>query len=744
MKRINYKNAIGANFERLVVNPEIGTAKLCIRLISGSYANTEERAAMAEALVVWMGMNPDSVFYETLECKMRRKGNFVYHEYRLARDEFAQNLLSSTLLNDAAMSRNAYLHIASCYMALPKNVARRWLWHENVDFQSCESLLRRLTGAQYRSLVAHYRLTRKSKTEEKDLPCFTDGALNKVWRMFNLSAKEEDRMTTKSTLAHDFLGMGMGFSLYQNANNDQASSKTLASQFISKEDRGEFEVNKEEGGLYWHLYRTLRSNSLWGKGKDVQLGKWICPGFWFTMLMWGIFLVASPLSLIALVGVFIAKGVISTPLAILGAIFPTIFALSWAKEIGGKEYGGDYLKILVRMLAGIWAGFLVYLGITSLEDFWSFYAGILFLVLLLPYCVSKDTMRFWKAPVLGKVLPVVFLSTLCIDVYAYSNFFQDNWNLVVAFALYLYEIRKVLGVAFLGIALYAGMITGLIYLSRWMGGRADIMIQENDQRIYSYEKALNWAIGIIIAGLTLIMYQAESLLGSSSMWKVYSVLMVIIIPFAFFLVIQMFFRGADAITRNKISYEATFYAYWISRKDLEDIRGAILNNAFWGDVPHFSARISAVKCLTDLPPNLKCRRVARWVIEILRSVKTDEELKNAVAFITKSPLVYEELPNFIGIEILEAIFEGKTDEEIIVAIDRERKKLANSTPITSVWMEYNDWLGSVVLPRIFAFLYRLAWPLRVLWKGVCDLYRIWKAFNQACPPSPLEERPLAR
>jgi hypothetical protein len=193
---------------------------------------------------------------------------------------------------------------------LPERVFRRVLWFYNIDYQSFESCLRRLTPWQKEKIDEVYQ---NLFGENQKVPeCLLGGIYNIVRDVVSLEKttvelllSEEDgglRYQTKSAISYDFFRWGFGFSKYPKENDDAEIPNRVAYQFLSpKNKENDFSVNEEEGGIYWFLYKNCRSNYLWGTTKKVTLKRAICPGFYLTLFYWAFMLLFAPVLIVALV-----------------------------------------------------------------------------------------------------------------------------------------------------------------------------------------------------------------------------------------------------------------------------------------------------------------------------------------------------------------------------------------------------------------------------------------------------------
>ncbi len=249
--------------------------------LTGEYPDIETTQAIKQGVVFW----------KTIQ-KLRQD------------DTVDQDLLDGFLQSRATVG---YTHVVKLMELLPTRVFRRMLWFYNIDFQSFESCLRRLTGEQKQAIEETY----EDLFVRRVLPrCMKEGLWNRVRQctpykrvtVDSLLSQPEDhpRYQTKGSIAYDFFAWGMGFNTYRMEKNDDPVPKQVTRQFLSpKNHENDFTVNKEEGGIYWFLYKMSRGNYLWGKPEEVTLSRAICPGFYLTLLIWLMLIPCSPLLLLA-------------------------------------------------------------------------------------------------------------------------------------------------------------------------------------------------------------------------------------------------------------------------------------------------------------------------------------------------------------------------------------------------------------------------------------------------------------
>lgn len=227
---------------------------------------------------------------------------------------------------------NELISLIARFELFPTKVFRKVLWYYNIDFQSFESCLRRLTGEQRRGIENAYASL--FGTHEPTLPeCFTEGVKNRLrqkYRMFAVTPEsifqatpeeEAGRYRSKGSIAFDFFNLGFGFSQYQSESDDTKVIGFKATHFLQRKNHeNDFVVNQEDGWYFW-MYRTARSNYVWNSGKHIELKRAICPGFWITLFIWSLFFFISPLAVFLNMGAFAADSPVGFLLTFPFAIF---------------------------------------------------------------------------------------------------------------------------------------------------------------------------------------------------------------------------------------------------------------------------------------------------------------------------------------------------------------------------------------------------------------------------------------
>lgn len=768
-----YVRTITRAAERLLENPDLNLCEMSGTKLAVKYGKKADEMAMQATLAHFLLVFPESGFYRRVRYDVDRKlRRYLDQEAFGAAVKTCVEKYRAQLPILLAGRHNHYMSAMCMFMLLPPDVARRFLWHENVDFQSLESFLRRLTREQYASLETHYALSVKEGRPQSELPCYAEGAINKLWGFLKLDSEEEERMAPKSAIAHNFFGFDMGFQLYPSQIHDVQAPRAVARQFlqskstylaaVSTEERGAFEVNKERGGLYWYLYRTLRSNKLYNTGADVRLGTWICPWFWFTMLAWGIFLVASPIALIATIAMATLGSSGLMPLlftGVLGAITPGLLVLRWAKgKFRHRLYGGNYWEMvgaaIALLVASAFAAGLLILA----HPFPAFWALVVSAIFLIPHMVQSNSGRFWELPFLGKALPVTTLILLCNDLYRHTQFWEFLWGLLSWLMLLLFgalwkyrtEIFYTVG----GIAVYAGAFWGLLAFEKASERKVDAALNEANAEVNRQDqsvvpstslKEVDRAVSLGIQFLALIyaLGAAFVLYGVAQTWSMWAVIAIAITCLPFLLPAWASLTGKLGVKHRAIELLMGRAREWLNKGRAKKVRKALSANPFWFDETSF--RLNEAE-LMNIISHADGWYSGWWAIYFLKHISSQVELMRAHAFLLHSPLLREY--DIEGNEHVATMILGGATDEAVRAVLEQREALARESDtkmrrLTKVWGDRVEWCADGVAMLIFALWRGLIFVPRMIGRFFYNCYLWWKAMNEACPLSPSHGRGIA-
>jgi hypothetical protein len=217
-----------------------------------------------------------------------------YHEE--VRDEKSETV---TAFFKPFLSECRQMAVVAMLEQLPTSVWRRILWRENIDYVTPESFLRRLTIEQFIAIRENFL----DLSERHTVPrAFTRWEV----RRYKLTPENpfpptycrqtEGHGASKGSWSYNLLKLDFGFNQYPKGEaNDYKLVEVSPMRFLSEKNHADdFAVN-DEFGKYWWFYQKARSNSVWKPERQVELNDYICPGFWYTLIIHAIFWLISPL-----------------------------------------------------------------------------------------------------------------------------------------------------------------------------------------------------------------------------------------------------------------------------------------------------------------------------------------------------------------------------------------------------------------------------------------------------------------
>lgn len=390
-----------------------------------------EESPMGQALAFWSAMR--DVLPRFTKAIQVMKDRDVNGDLRFSTDKVERDVfhMRTWWLQSYLDHINPCVGIIAALECLPTPVLRRWLWYKNVDFQSYESFLRRITLKQTNSLKHHAVKIFVSIVEdrEKNLPCFTKGWQNWIFERFESNTRnrwnrlnhplssEDKRYEPKAAIAHDFLSWNLGFKRHsdETVKSDCSNYESILLQPILSKRGEEFSVNTENRGVYWWLYQTLRSNRLWRTNKEVKLNSHVCPGFWFTVIAWAFITLGSPACFVAAISMTGYPVFVRIALYVPGIVTPILLLWLGLQAFFGllsEKYTGDFVVKLAILLAGT----LVMLAGGTILTFLALwldwreplnYMIIAFVFIWLALMFSEKALLWpWELPIFGPALIV--------------------------------------------------------------------------------------------------------------------------------------------------------------------------------------------------------------------------------------------------------------------------------------------------------------------------------------------------
>jgi len=420
----------------------------------GDYSKNESKKnEIGIALCFWSFIRSiEKRFYDTF-----KEEEIAHDIYWQTKREFLKQFISD---------QRPYFALIAKVESMPSRVFRRMLWFYNINFASFEAFLRRLAESEVEGInETHEALFQVNGPEVPR--CFTEGWKNSIRQYFKKyrttkdnilkeSFKDaESRYLSKGTIAYEFFGIDFGFNKYPEENTDTRVSESLMMQFLSNKNRdNDFVVNQEDG-VYWWLYKTIRSNYIWHPKREVELNKAICPGFWYTIIMWMLILFISPVMLVSSVlgvsaGVSmwvtvpaLALGSI-TPLILLAAAIKYVFVAIWKRvfrffEGFEMDVDEDFFKEFFKIFWGIALASIIACVVAAVGTamyFW-FYESValaayltLFIAMYIFYMLYKEKAKWpTSVPVLG-IPTVIFVAGKVL--FDFRHFFFEYANTITA------------------------------------------------------------------------------------------------------------------------------------------------------------------------------------------------------------------------------------------------------------------------------------------------------------------------
>ncbi|MEZ4103990.1 MAG: hypothetical protein R3B60_01755 [Candidatus Paceibacterota bacterium] len=679
-KPIDYEKIINRATHSFTYNPLDFSQKLGLKLIESDYTDQRKRKAIASALAFWQTLDFDSAFYkkmaDTRNPNKRKWQSFDHKDF----DEVVKETVEirQSFLKPTESKVEKYTQVICLLFLLPDEVVRKWLYHYNVDFQSRESFLRRLTDEQSASLVNHWELLQQG-CEVKNLPCFSEGMANKLWKLLGVSYTFAAKFSPKSALAYDFFG-GIGYQKYPSIKTDEQDDGKIIKKFFkgrsfwqvisdyfvkpktalkTEKDMLEsgFEVN-QECGWYWVLYKTMFSNRYYRTDKEVQLGRKICPGVYATFIFWSTLLFISPISLMS--GLALGHYLNSAwaiPFLSIGMITPSVLVSILFAELGYailrfvekkfpviKQYvtkvvdlyDKDYVEHLQVTVGFVFAAFVL-CGLTILVywagSFWAIFWFIFGFLAITPYCLKHETLKFWQTPLVGKIVPISFILSLTWDYisldkiifyigYVFSQIWLEIWKIIFNTIILIYDNS-----IFLAASIIFLWGFGLIYAYSYiLFKKYDELMKDNPKVAKIMTSALEKliVIGLPIVAL-LYMYRISTILDLSDVIIVTSFLI------AFIFIMRYIIRKLDV--SNYVFDELLAKEIDSLRESSVEIDDKVLHSNLLAASFYLDRNNSDV--ITSILDKTKSKwyQLRKWAIHAISKANNSDELKNIEKFV---------------------------------------------------------------------------------------------------------------
>lgn len=467
---------------------------------------------------------PERAFETLKKVRERVTGVKVFHSEhaQLKYDVFA---LRIAYLRRYENHANRYVRLVANLESLRTPVLRRLFWYANVDFQSYGSFFKRVTPEQEETLAEHAEISYRYLLckEDVDFPCFTQGFANAVANRFeNVESHDssrignedyETRYSSKSAIAHNLFGWDFGFQLYSDEKAEFKNPTSLPEQAVLSFRGEDFSVNTESRGIYWWLYKTIRSNPLWGND-DVHLRTHVCPGFWATVFLWAFLLVGSPAMFVA--GILNFDELYGKILLVPGAVTP-LLAIAIGYSWFMKKFGDGYdKKFAVGSLLVTMATLVMSVIGTAIFDLlkWMDWTEpvnwliVLFLPMWAGYSLSRERGVFpWELPVFGPL----FLSAIA----ARSTWIGYTQHPEEFFMVLKYAAMGVATLLAAGACLFAGYMA--IRFLKWISRKMYVSSSNTKGRAIEYARTGNVEKAVAVIGSERLRSIISMVLGSTGL-----------------------------------------------------------------------------------------------------------------------------------------------------------------------------------------------------------------------------------
>lgn len=649
------------------------------------------------------------------------------------------------VLKQYSMHENILWRTVAKLESLPTRVFRRALWFYNVDYQSLESCLRRLTLEQMSGISETYEDLFGS--DPKVPRCFTEGVYNFMqqhnpWKrvavedLLNEEENDGSCYETKGAIAFNFFEWDMGFRRYPKVETDEMLSDTVAGAFLSLADKTTeekvFEVNKGEGGTYWWLYKTCRSNYLWNRGEIVMFSKKICPAFWYTIACWVIFLFLSPLAFyISVFGAHHGTHWHSYLRDALGLVTPGIFLATVVKYLVlkvGEVVGGDIDRNYWAELLEFLVIFFVCIGIATLalvlwRGLYLFFLGSIFPATLITtflafYIFHMVHYEKWMWPTsvtwIGKPA-VLFLVFKVLE-----DYHRDILGFLVAMKHLLWATLIVVG-EHIPMAILAIFAISIFFL--WKVASANIYHLVESKNYHEGEKAVRiekfYTTALYATWILVIAYFAGSLVFLQTVSKIswrLEAFPVIFLVLSFGCIVFLEFFMMNALEPRGLMNQRKITMWKRNRGDgcswRREVFSKIMAKNRW--VRTLENPLPVMEKLWKFAERFLCDYDYRELLSIdEKGFSLLGEYRNGL----------DHYHGFNPLEVIRFMVQGKPFKEAVKILSEEREKEQNFR--RKLARTYDLTLGRIVRPI------QKVWN----WLGmmICSAQKIWKEFNEMCP-----------
>ncbi|MEI6379012.1 MAG: hypothetical protein WCO55_05110 [Candidatus Falkowbacteria bacterium] len=686
---------------------------------------------MATALLLW----------KFIKMNFSKHGDYKFDIWQ-KRNEAYIAFINSIAIDQANSHMLTVINIES----LPTPVWRKFLWKNNINFESNEACLRRMSQDEREALADNAGDLFASKTPR--VFSWIDHTFRKVSYQdlmmsrinFNL------RYSTKCTMSYNFLDMDFGFNAYpEGENNDYKVVEISPMRFLSKKNHVKDFVVNQEDGLYWWLYRFARSNYVYKPYKTVELKNHFCPGFWYTLIANIIFWIASPLLFVSAVQqMFVNYWFIHNPYFWLAAV-PGLMLPLWSIAAGIKkafrsiditdEQGrkmalllkrfGKYVIIPIGFAAMAGVAWLIIIGLIKVYAWLYLYTSIGGPILLTWLIAFLSTTIYLKAEHgyvnfkeqtfkgcknLFELVPLIGVGNLI------GKFYIQIWQVITIIATFIYDAVIYAGWPLLIISiLFLPLLIAYFYYKYKDPSKMD---KKTLELFYDrLDRIVMWTMAVVVAA---IFITAIYLIID------YHMTAIMIVPLCLMAAI-----GGIAL---ELAYSTKDSIYHDNPKT--SLVYDELNNAGWSSMRLFKllSENSWLLSLDDVDKKLALGEFSRFIRDYLNSDGDIAIYASKIAPVLNRDLL-DKLNYLLAnvswfhnyVRALSLVLAGSTPVEAMATVKKEYEQENKNKLAIKAW--FNKQLN-----RIWRVIRWLATPLVKVWTWIVTLWRLGDYFvNGMCP-----------
>jgi hypothetical protein len=420
-----------------------------------------------------------------------------------------------------------------------------------------------------------------------------------------------------------------------------------------------------------------------------------------------------------------------------------IFGVHALKKFVTNDDNEDYVAIAVKV-----SGFLIGAGLINLVmDVigWFSLPGLIFsisLIVLVPYCLQKETFKFWKMPLFGKALPILFIITLTLNYYsvgeildfvgyAFGKLFLGFWIIVFKFIIWTQTWWEIIKLFLSCIALLC-VLFGL-YGFLQMQYEATL---ETDPKTTS---GLAFIYKSLLFSLFLVSFLFASGFYATGKIELGVSENVDLIMFSFpFLYFYFLFIAKFNVVHSKVNIVISTLSGSLNKREYKwrkDALSKITSNSF------LSGNIQENKVLLDEIVyklyKANDNSVWFWTCQALALVNNQKELENVRKFVIDFE-EYMYLPAHIDSSIMCLLLAGKLDAKNIgnILVQMEKSKREKSEKRELIWKQTKE---VMVFKQILWVLNLISSLLSGFIKILSDIFHFLFGLYKFCPKSPSQE-----